>query len=48
MSIDTEGCHLCTYVDYIYINTLFSSNHMLQMFVLFSMDKFVVHVDGIC
>jgi hypothetical protein len=46
-SADTKGCHLCI-VDYINRNTLFSSKYMLQMFVLFSMGKFVVHVDGIC
>jgi hypothetical protein len=47
-SVDTEGCHLCTSVDYINRNTLFSSNYMLQMFVLFSMGKFAIHVDGLC
>ena len=30
-------CHLCTYVDYINRNIIFSSNYMLQIFVLVSM-----------
>jgi hypothetical protein len=46
--VDTEVCHLCTYVDYINGNTLFSSNYMLQIFVLLSMDIFVIHVSGLC
>jgi hypothetical protein len=47
-SVATESCHLCTSVDYINRNTLFSSNYMLQIFVLFSMGKFVIHVNGLC
>jgi hypothetical protein len=44
----TEFCHLCTSVDYINRNTLFSSNYMLQIFVLLSMGIFVIHVNGLC
>jgi hypothetical protein len=44
----TEVCHLCTSVDYINRNTLFSSNYMLQIFVLLSMGIFVIHVNGLC
>jgi hypothetical protein len=44
----TEVCHLCTYVDYINRNTLFSSNYMSQIFVLLSMGVFVMHVNGLC
>jgi hypothetical protein len=47
-SATTGSCHLCTSVDYINRNTLFSSNYMLQIFVLFSMGKFVIHVNGLC
>ena len=47
-SVNTKGRHLCIYVDYINRNTLFSSNYMLQMFILFSMVKFVMHVNGLC
>ena len=47
-SADTVGCHPCTSIDYINRNTLFSSNYMLQMIVLFSMCKFAIHVDGLC
>jgi len=48
MSTDIEGCHLCNSTDYINRYTFFLSNYMLQMFVLFSMGKFSIHVDGLC
>jgi hypothetical protein len=44
----TEVCHLCTYVDYINRNTIFSSNYMSQIFTLLSMGIFVIHVNGLC
>jgi hypothetical protein len=44
----TKVCHLCTFVDYININTLFSSNYMSQIFVLLSMGVFVMHVNVLC
>jgi hypothetical protein len=44
----SEVCHLCTFVDYINRDTLFSSNYMLQIFMLFSMGRFVIHVNGLC
>jgi hypothetical protein len=47
-SVDIEGCHLYTSIDYINRNILFSSNYMLQVSILFSMGKFVVHVYGLC
>jgi hypothetical protein len=44
----TKVCHICNFVDYINRNTLFSSNYMLQIFVLLSMGIFVIHVNGLC
>jgi len=46
-SVNTKGRHLCIYVDYINRNTLFSFNYMLKTFVLFSMGKVSIHVDGL-
>jgi hypothetical protein len=48
MSSDTGGCHLCTPINYMNRNTIFSSNYMLQMFILFSMGKFAIHVNELC
>jgi hypothetical protein len=42
-----EVCHLCTYVDYINRNTLFSSNYMSKIFTLLSMGIFVIHFNGL-
>jgi hypothetical protein len=44
----TKSCHLCTFVDYINRNTLFSSNYISQIFVLLSMGIFVMYVYGLC
>jgi hypothetical protein len=44
----TKFCHVCTFVGYINRNTLFSSNYMLQIFVLLSMGIFFIHVSGLC
>ena len=46
--VDIGGFHLCTPTNYINRNTLLSSNYMLQMFILFSMGKFAIHVNGLC
>jgi hypothetical protein len=48
LSASTESCHICISNENINRNTRFSSNYMLQIFVLFSMGKFVIHVNGLC
>jgi hypothetical protein len=44
----TKKIQLCTSVDYINRNTLFSSNYTLQIFVLLFVGVFVMHVNGLC
>jgi hypothetical protein len=44
----TNVFHICTYVDYINRNTLFSSNCMWQIFTLISMGIFIIYVNGLC
>jgi hypothetical protein len=45
--VNIEVCHLCTSVDYINRNNIFSSNYMSQIFVLLFMGIFFIHVCGL-
>jgi hypothetical protein len=47
ISMVTKVFRLCTSIDYINRNTIFSSNYMLQIFTLLSMIRLVIHFNGL-